>query len=212
VGAVFPGAAWQRCRFHFSKNIADKAPGTYQAGIRQELTEMSDCKTLEEARQRKDRIVADYRDVADQAATCLDEGFESATGVMRLPAGLRPYMRTNNRLERLNREIKRRTRVIGVFPNTDAAVRMAGSVLIEQNDLQRCDRRQLDGTMAVRVPKLKGALFESAVIERYRRREESVEKALIDMYLAGVSTRRVDDISRALCRAGAYRRRPSRAS
>ena len=52
--------------------------------------------------------------------------------------------------------------------------------------------------MAVRVPKLKGALFESAVIERYRRREESVEEALIDMYLAGVSTRRVDDISQAL--------------
>ncbi len=43
---------------------------------------MSDCKPLEEARQRKDRIVADYRDVADQAATCLDEGFESATGVI----------------------------------------------------------------------------------------------------------------------------------
>lgn len=50
---------------------------------------MSDCKTLEEARQRKDRIVADYRDVAEQAATCLDEGFESATGVMQLPAGMR---------------------------------------------------------------------------------------------------------------------------
>ena len=52
--------------------------------------------------------------------------------------------------------------------------------------------------MTVRVPKLKGAVFESAVIERYRRREESVEEALIDMYLAGVSTRRVDDISQAL--------------
>ncbi|MDN6783676.1 IS256 family transposase [Bifidobacterium mongoliense] len=54
------------------------------------------------------------------------------------------------------------------------------------------------GKMAVKVPKLKGAVFESAVIERYRRREESVEEALIDMYLAGVSTRRVDDISQAL--------------
>ncbi len=80
--------------------------------------------------------------------------------------------------------------------------------------------------MAVRVPKLKGAVFESAVIERYRRREESVEEALIDMYLAGVSTRRVDDISQALwgsrmppknadCgprrpRTGAARRRSSR--
>lgn len=54
------------------------------------------------------------------------------------------------------------------------------------------------GKMTVRVPKPKGAVFESAVIERYRRREESVEEALIDMYLAGVSTRRVDDISQAL--------------
>ena len=54
------------------------------------------------------------------------------------------------------------------------------------------------GTMTLRVPKLKGAVFESAVIERYRRREESVEEALIDMYLAGVSTRQVDDISRLL--------------
>ena len=51
------------------------------------------------------------------------------------------------------------------------------------------------GRLGLKVPKLKGAVFESAVIERYRRREESVEKALIDMYLAGVSTRRVDDIS-----------------
>ena len=54
------------------------------------------------------------------------------------------------------------------------------------------------GTVTLRVPKLKGALFGSAVIERYRRREQSVEEALIDMYLAGVSTRQVDDISRLL--------------
>lgn len=54
------------------------------------------------------------------------------------------------------------------------------------------------GTVTLRGPKLKGALFESAVIERYRRREQSVEEALIDMYLAGVSTRQVDDISRLL--------------
>ena len=54
------------------------------------------------------------------------------------------------------------------------------------------------GKMSLKVPKLKGAVFESAVIERYRRREESVEEALIDMYLAGVSTRQVDDVSRLL--------------
>ena len=54
------------------------------------------------------------------------------------------------------------------------------------------------GKMSLKVPKLKGAVFESAVIERYRRREESIEEALIDMYLAGVSTRQVDDVSQLL--------------
>ena len=54
------------------------------------------------------------------------------------------------------------------------------------------------GKLGLRVPKLKGAVFESAVVERYRRREEGVEEALIDMCLAGVSTRRVDDISQLL--------------
>ena len=54
------------------------------------------------------------------------------------------------------------------------------------------------GKMSLKVPKLKGAVFESAVIERYRRREESVEEALIDRYLAGVSTRQVDDVSQLL--------------
>ncbi len=54
------------------------------------------------------------------------------------------------------------------------------------------------GRLELKVPKLKGALFESAVIERYRRREQSVEESLIDMYLAGVSTRQVDDISQLL--------------
>ena len=54
------------------------------------------------------------------------------------------------------------------------------------------------GRLALKMPKLKGAVFESAVIERYRRREQSVEESLIDMYLAGVSTRQVDDISQLL--------------
>ena len=83
---------------------------------------------------------------------------------------------------------------------------IAGAARYERSDGRRAYRaghyeRDLTakaGKMAVRVPKLKGAVFESAVIERYRRREESVEEALIDMYLAGVSTRRVDDISQAL--------------
>ena len=111
--------------------------------------------------------------------------------------------------------VRDRTRPVGVREGhrdpwagcwTLQADEIAGAARYERSDGRRAYRaghygRDLTakaGKMAVRVPKLKGAVFESAVIERYRGREESVEEALIDMYLAGVSTRRVDDISQAL--------------
>lgn len=90
LGDVFPGAAWQRCQFHFSKNVSEKAPRKYQAGIRQELTAMFNSASVEEARRRCGAIASDYRDVAEQAVSCLEEGFESAMTVMALPAALRP--------------------------------------------------------------------------------------------------------------------------
>ena len=126
--------AWQRCQFHFSRNITDKAPKKYQAGLGTELHELFNCETIAEARKLRDRILEDYRDVAESAVACLDEGFESAMTVMLLPAGLRRFYRTSNQIERLNKELKRRSKVIGVFPNEDSILRLMGSVLIEQHD------------------------------------------------------------------------------
>jgi len=134
IGKVFPAVPWQRCQFHFIRNITDKAPKKYQAGLRAELHEMFNCKSIEEARNIRDRIVEEYRDVAESAMTCLDEGFESSLTVMLLPAGLRKYYRTSNHIERLNKELKRRSKVIGVFPNEDSVLRLIGSVLIELHD------------------------------------------------------------------------------
>ena len=74
----FPQVPWQRCQFHFSKNITEKAPLKYQAGIRAELQEMFQCETIEKAREVRDAIIADYSDVAEAAMNCLDEGFDSA--------------------------------------------------------------------------------------------------------------------------------------
>ena len=134
IGKVFPTVPWQRCQFHFIKNITDKAPKKYQAGLRAELQEMFNCKSIAEARKVRDRIVEDYRDVAESSVNCLDEGFESSMTVMLLPVGLRKYYRTSNHIERLNKELKRRSKVIGVFPNEGSVLRLIGSVLIELHD------------------------------------------------------------------------------
>ena len=76
---------------------------------------MFKCKTIEEARDRRDAIIEDYKDVAEKAMECLDEGFEDAMTVMVLPRFLHKYYRTSNQIERLNKELKRRSKVIGVF-------------------------------------------------------------------------------------------------
>ena len=140
IGKVFPTVPWQRCQFHFSRNITDKAPKKYQTGLRAELQELFNCKTIAEARKVRDRIIEDYRDVAESAVACLDEGFESSITVMLLPAWLRRFYRTSNQIERLNKELKRRSKVIGVFPNEDSVLRLMGSVLMERHDAMLAGR------------------------------------------------------------------------
>ena len=140
IGKVFPTVPWQRCQFHFSRNITDKAPKKYQTGLRAELQELFNCKTIAEARKVRDRIIEDYRDVAEYAVACLDEGFESSMTVMLLPAWLRRFYRTSNQIERLNKELKRRSKVIGVFPNEDSVLRLMGSVLMERHDAMLAGR------------------------------------------------------------------------
>lgn len=134
ISREFPDVPWQRCQFHFAKNIVDKTPKKYQAGIRAELQEMFNCATVEAARKKKDSILQDYQDVAEAAMVCLEEGFESAMTVMSIPWSLRLYFRTSNHIERLNKELKRRSRVIGIFPNEASLIRLMGSVLMELNE------------------------------------------------------------------------------
>ena len=134
ISKQFPDVPWQRCQFHFSRNITQKTPAKYQKGLASELQDMFNSKTIEAARKRRDEIIADYKDVAEEAMTCLDEGFEAAMTVMVLPGYLHKYFRTSNQIERLNKELKRHSKVIGVFPNEDSLMRLMGAVLMERNE------------------------------------------------------------------------------
>lgn len=131
----FPDVPWQRCQFHFSRNITQKTPLKYQKGLAIELQEMFNCKTIKEARKRKDEIIADYKDVAEDAMRCLDEGFEDVMTIMTLPSHLQKHLRTSNQIERINKELKRRSKVIGVFPNEDSLMRLMGAVLMDRHEI-----------------------------------------------------------------------------
>lgn len=141
ISRVFPDTPWQRCQFHFMRNITDKMPKTYIEGLKFELQEMFNAETIEAARKKRDSIINDYRDVAESAMSCLDEGFEDAMTVMVLPQKFRKLFRTSNHIERLNSELKRRSNVIGIFPNVASLNRLMGSVLIELNEKRKMQRQ-----------------------------------------------------------------------
>ncbi len=143
IAHVFPDTPWQRCQFHFIRNIIDKTPKQHIEGLKLELREMFDSKTIKIARSKRDSIISEYRDVAESAMNCLDEGFDDAMTVMVLPEKVRKKARTSNHIERLNKELKRRSNVIGIFPNTASLNRLMGAVLMERHDKMQNTRRRI---------------------------------------------------------------------
>lgn len=131
---VWPGVPWQRCQAHLARNVTDKAPKHLRAGLASELADMFNQPDLASARRRMAEVEADYSELAPASVECLREGFQDAMTVMALPAGMRRPTRTSNYIERLNKEVKRRARVVGVFPNAASALRLAGALLMETDE------------------------------------------------------------------------------
>lgn len=165
--SVLPEVPWQRCQAHFARNVADAAPKRLRVGLRGELAEMFNAKTVAEARRKRDEIAADYAEAAPGAVERLDAGFDDAMTVMELPEALRRVVRTSNHLERLNGEVKRRSSVVKVFPNADSIARLIGAVLIEEGERWTAGRK-LFYSPAVR--ELQGAVPRLEVIAREQRR------------------------------------------
>ncbi len=136
LATVYPEAAWQRCQAHLARNILDEAPPKYKEVIKLALRDIFNAETLEEARKLKDALAMEYSDVAEKAMDLLDAGFEDSMTAMCMPKNMRIILRTTNILERLNREFKRRSDVIGIFPNEGSLMRLMGSLTIEYNDTQ----------------------------------------------------------------------------
>jgi transposase-like protein len=160
IAKTYPDAAWQRCQVHFIRNILDETPTRFKEGLKSELRRMFNASTIGEARSLRDGIISDYTPVAPKAVNVLDTGFEDAMTVMQLPERMRTKLRSSNWIERLNREFKRRSDVIQIFPNAASILRLMGAVAIEYNDQMSVKQRVFAEKTFARIrieliPKLK---------------------------------------------------------
>lgn len=143
----FQGATWQRCQTHFSKNILDATPKPLQPEVKEELRKLYDAVDIDSARSVRDQIISKYEDKAPRTMTLLDEAFDDVTAVLILPFKYRKKLRTTNMVERLNQEIRRRERVIRIFPNEASVIRLMGALLIELDEKWQSGRRCFDMQM-----------------------------------------------------------------
>jgi putative transposase len=146
VRVQFQGATWQRCQMHLSANIADATPKTLHDEVHARVRAIFEAPDMETARLLLARFVADYAESAPAAVATLERGFDDATAILALPVAYRIRLRTTNGVERLNEEIRRRERVIRIFPNRESAMRLLGALLMEQDEQWSTGKRYFDMT------------------------------------------------------------------
>ncbi|WP_066355652.1 IS256 family transposase, partial [Fervidicola ferrireducens] len=128
IHKYFQGATWQRCQTHFMRNILDKTPKVLQKEIHTKVRAILEAPDAKTARMLLNQVLEEYRAKAPKAMDILESGFEDAIAVLEFPERYRKRLRTTNALERLNEEIRRRERVIRIFPNRESAIRLIGAL------------------------------------------------------------------------------------
>lgn len=144
VRSQFQGATWQRCQTHFMRNILDVTPKSLQDEIHRRVRALLDAPDTQTARLLLEKIQEDYAQKAPKAIAILETGFDDATAVLELPERYRKRLRTTNGVERLNEEIRRRERVIRIFPNRESVIRLLGALLMELDEKWSSGNRYLD--------------------------------------------------------------------
>jgi putative transposase len=144
VRAQFQGASWQRCQLHLSANVSSAAPKAVQEELHARVRAIFEAPDSETARTLLAQVVANYEQQAPTAIATLERGFDDAAAVLALPRPDRKRLRTTNGQERLNEEVRRRERVIRIFPNRESAIRLLGALLMEQDEQWSTGKRYLD--------------------------------------------------------------------
>ncbi|MFP3969704.1 IS256 family transposase, partial [Actinomadura fulvescens] len=134
IAATLPGAAWQRCRTHYLRNLLTKVPKSAQPWVATLVRTIFDQPAEDQVRAQHARVVEALEAKHPAAAEHLDTAREDLLAFTAFPRQLWRQIWSNNPQERLNKEIRRRTDVVGIFPDRNAIVRLVGAVLMEQTD------------------------------------------------------------------------------
>jgi transposase-like protein len=143
IAAVLPGAAWQRCRTHFMRNLLTRVPKAAHGLVATLVRSIFAQPTAEEVWAQQGRVVEQLAARFPQAAQLLEEAGPDILAFAAFPAEHWRQLWSNNPQERLIREIRRRTDVVGIFPDRAAIIRLVGAVLAEQNDEWAVARRYM---------------------------------------------------------------------
>jgi putative transposase len=143
IGAVLPGAAWQRCRTHYHRNLLTRVPKTAQPWVSTLVRTIFEQPDPDSVRAQHAQVVAALEAKLPQAAAHLDEAREDILAFTAFPREVWRQIWSNNPQERLNKEVRRRTDVVGIFPGREAIIRLVGAVLAEQNDEWTESRRYM---------------------------------------------------------------------
>jgi Transposase and inactivated derivatives len=141
--AAFPGLIWQRCQAHFRRNVMDQTPPPLRDRMHDRLDAILTASSPAPAREALDATMDELEGEAETALRVLEDGFDDATAVLALPPKYRRRLRTTNMVERLIEEIRRRERVVRIFPTMEAARRLIGARCAEQHEEWSTGRRYL---------------------------------------------------------------------
>ena len=134
IGATLPGAAWQRCRTHYLRNLLAKVPKSAQPWVATLVRTVFDQPDTQAVHAQYARVVETIEGKCPDAAAHLDDARDDLLAFTAFPREIWRQIWSNNPQERLNKEVRRRTDVVGIFPNRAAIIRLVGAVLAEQTD------------------------------------------------------------------------------
>jgi transposase-like protein len=143
IAAVLPGAAWQRCRTHYHRNLLTRVPKSAQPWVSTLVRTIFEQPDAASVRAQHAQVVTALEAKLPAAAAHLDDARDDILAFTAFPREVWRQVWSNNPQERLNKEVRRRTDVVGIFPGRDAIIRLIGAVLAEQNDEWTESRRYM---------------------------------------------------------------------